>query len=418
MQKWLQKRGFKIIFYNIVVVFLILLGIEVYLGYQINHSESTPDWMYKPLRLYYHEYELNTFQYHPQNAHYDSTLFYALNPGTSRFDTPEFRTVFRVNSGCFRDDEYSLESPQVIVLGDSYTMGWGVEQHETFAEIIQRKTGKKVLNTGVSSYGTARELESIRDVDMDSLEYMIIQYCSNDFMENQAFVDQGNKLVVSGEEIYNQYVENNLARNRYYPFKRLLTIPGYFKKTFPTVDKSYAHMSHEEAFMEVLKAADFIPDHVHILVFSVEYELCNDVFVDALDTLLAKDFTSSLCDRIHTVRLNSSITKAHRFPFDTHLNPAGHSIVADVILNHLKQNPPYTGVREWYYPNGKLCARARYRNGIKDGPFITYWENGQTSRTASYTRGVQTGIQIDYNQSGEPKDTTHFPLRKRHEQTN
>ena len=51
------------------------------------------------------------------------------------------------------------------MLGDSYAMGWGVEQGESFPEILEAATGLRVLNAGVPSYGTPRELLMLERLD-------------------------------------------------------------------------------------------------------------------------------------------------------------------------------------------------------------------------------------------------------------
>ena len=71
-----------------------------------------------------------------------------------------------INSKGLRDHEYPYEKPpgkkRVLVLGDSYTWGYGVENDAIFTEVLERlleKDGKpwEVLNSGVSGYGTDQE---------------------------------------------------------------------------------------------------------------------------------------------------------------------------------------------------------------------------------------------------------------------
>ena len=42
---------------------------------------------------------------------------------------------------------------RLVVLGDSFVWGFGVEEGETFAEVLARSTGAEVVNAGVSGYG-------------------------------------------------------------------------------------------------------------------------------------------------------------------------------------------------------------------------------------------------------------------------
>jgi hypothetical protein len=127
----------------------------------------------------------NYLQIDPAAIRWDAELGYTLRPGEFRFSNTEFSTSYRVNSLGPRDDEASLHQPEVVVLGDSFAMGWGVEQNETFAQVLERLTGLRVLNAGVSSYGTVRELRMLARVDTSATSWVVIQFCNNDFFENR-----------------------------------------------------------------------------------------------------------------------------------------------------------------------------------------------------------------------------------------
>ena len=67
-------------------------------------------------------------------------------------------------------------------------MGWGVEQQETFAQIIEARTGLTVLNATVSSYGTAREIMSLKRLNSERMRFLVIQYSNNDSVGKQGFL--------------------------------------------------------------------------------------------------------------------------------------------------------------------------------------------------------------------------------------
>ncbi len=75
----------------------------------------------------------------------------------------EFAVTYRINSLGLRNEEFSIEKPQdtfrVLMLGDSYTFGIGVEIEETFAKQLEKRLNAaggpkkiEVINAGVSSY--------------------------------------------------------------------------------------------------------------------------------------------------------------------------------------------------------------------------------------------------------------------------
>ena len=71
-----------------------------------------------------------------------------------------------INSRGMRDREYALAKPagvtRVLVLGDSYTWGYGVANQEIYTEVLERSLAKggakvEVINSGVSGWGTDQE---------------------------------------------------------------------------------------------------------------------------------------------------------------------------------------------------------------------------------------------------------------------
>ena len=160
--------------------------------------------------------ELSIIQYESMQAQYDPGLFYTLRPGSFEQKNREFSVTFHVNKLGLRDDEHSMDRPEVVVLGDSFAMGWGVEQGDTFSQQIEEQTGLKVLNAGISSFGTVREMKIFERVDKKGILYLIIQYMYNDYEENFQFHEKGNQLVIGDEKIYQKAVLQNKKTRTYY----------------------------------------------------------------------------------------------------------------------------------------------------------------------------------------------------------
>ncbi|MFT4648260.1 MAG: lysophospholipase L1-like esterase [Glaciecola sp.] len=68
-----------------------------------------------------------------------------------------------INSLGFRDPERTYAKPagvkRVLVLGDSVTWGWGVDNGERFSDLLEARLGEEVqvLNMGVPGYGTGQQ---------------------------------------------------------------------------------------------------------------------------------------------------------------------------------------------------------------------------------------------------------------------
>lgn len=70
-----------------------------------------------------------------------------------------------INSDGLRDREYSLKKNsgfRIIFLGDSLTLGWGVNRENTFEYLLERKIQEKIpveiLNFGTGNYNTDQEV--------------------------------------------------------------------------------------------------------------------------------------------------------------------------------------------------------------------------------------------------------------------
>lgn len=94
---------------------------------------------------------------------YDSLLGWAHSPNQiGIFSHSEFRVEVKINSHGLRDDDYAFDrtpgKSRLLVLGDSYSWGFGVEKEEIFTEILERKWSQwEIVNTSVSGYGTDQE---------------------------------------------------------------------------------------------------------------------------------------------------------------------------------------------------------------------------------------------------------------------
>jgi len=94
---------------------------------------------------------------------YDSLLGWAHQPQQEGiFETPQFRTVVRINEEGLRDREHSYKRQndieRVLVLGDSFAWGYGVEESERFSQQLEEALDVEVINAGVSGYSTDQEL--------------------------------------------------------------------------------------------------------------------------------------------------------------------------------------------------------------------------------------------------------------------
>ncbi|MEE8573834.1 MAG: SGNH/GDSL hydrolase family protein, partial [Thermodesulfobacteriota bacterium] len=100
---------------------------------------------------------------------YDPTLGWAGKENTKgEFMWIDSRNFVVQNRYGFRGKEYDFKKNKkrrALVLGDSYTWGYGVEEREIYTSVMEERSGNsvEVVNTGVSGYGTDQELLFWRD---------------------------------------------------------------------------------------------------------------------------------------------------------------------------------------------------------------------------------------------------------------
>jgi len=109
--------------------------------------------------------------------------------------TPETRVQLRINSHGIRSDrEISYQKPEnqcrILLLGDSYLVGYEVDIQESFAYLLEQKLKQanyacEVVNLAVSGFGTAEMLVAL---EQEGLKYqpdiVIMQWHSTDWDDN------------------------------------------------------------------------------------------------------------------------------------------------------------------------------------------------------------------------------------------
>ena len=84
---------------------------------------------------------------------------------TATHKTSCFNVRYRTNALGARDVERPQRSggPRVLVLGDSYLEGWGVDQDRRLTDLVARKSGIEYMNLAMSHFGPYQELLAYRE---------------------------------------------------------------------------------------------------------------------------------------------------------------------------------------------------------------------------------------------------------------
>lgn len=281
--------------------------------------------------------------------------------------TSEYSHKLTTNSQGFRGTkEYSLKKPlnvyRIIVLGDSLTLGYGVEDEETFSAVLEKRLSSakpsEAINMGVSGFGTAEELIQLREVGLDyNPDLVILAYFTNDSYNNivsKLFKVKDGKLVRDHES----FVPAIFIRDRLYK------IPGYsflsqhshllnfIRKRFSSriarklakknkfITTSPRVLSEEHANLTALLINEIITEvarfKIPLIILNIPHINRNDIFSNLPVDLIKKNDTTYLIDVQKEIYYGYSNDKI-AYKNDLHPTPFAHELIAKYLESFIKQ---------------------------------------------------------------------------------
>jgi len=340
----LRFAGFVV--YNLVAAVLLFEVIIVSLLHSPRLVGAGPAPLRRSIQQVYRHFNRSLIQFDPQCARYDGGLAYTLKPGTCTFENIEFRNAYHVNSLGVRDEEAAPDAPEVVVLGDSHAMGWGVDQEEALPQVLERKLGRKVLNAAVSSYGTVREMRLLDRVNTSRLRVLVVQYSDNDLPENRTFRLDANHLPIMSEEQYQRIVRHYASQHSYYPGKyvyRLLMKILRLEEPEPDQMKMEPATPEQEAqlFLNALRyGSKATLDDVQTFVFEINEQIRpGRPFISALDVQRQRGGQPPFIRRLKALDVAPVLTTDDFYRLDDHMNARGHEKVAAVLADAIRAAP-------------------------------------------------------------------------------
>ncbi|MFC1592003.1 SGNH/GDSL hydrolase family protein [Thermodesulfobacteriota bacterium] len=296
-------------------------------------------------------------------SRWDPDLTYTVKPGIRfRWTNREYDIVSRSNRLGLRDNDDSLHAPEIIALGDSFTMGFGVEQEASFPQLLEKSLGLKVLNAGMNSYGTAREVILLnRRLDKSRLKYLLVQYCENDFTENREFISKGYRLSITPEDVFGKEIARYRKNRRYYFGKYLffsldkfrnwlmLKVSGNSRAT--AADIEALHLLHAEVFLETLSQLKLESEGLRLVLFDLQDRtdlqtkqewlawgamFSGSHFIKMVKKLIAENSYPAFIEDALVLDTGQFLDKQDHFILDGHINAQGHAKVARKIIAAIK----------------------------------------------------------------------------------
>jgi hypothetical protein len=331
-----------------IVLILLVAGLELLFLYWLKNPQRIPSSMFNGFKEYYvHNYR-NIVQVEESCSEYDSLFFYRLRKNNEcKFSNVEFSNTIRTNTLGLRDDEASLSAPDIICIGDSYTMGWGVEQDQTFASRLERSTGLKVLNAGMSSFGTVRELRQLARLDTSNCKWVVLQYCDNDVAEIKPYIDNNYQLQTSSAASYDTLLRRSQWNHAYYPGKTFFAVSMYWlkgkvkgvvrKQTEYKVPVGATQVSIAESaklFADALAhSAPLFKNRGLVVLYAYEGGRKDTAFIPALQQILnTSPYKEALPGPVHLLNTSTILDPGKdNFILDDHYNASGHEKIAAAI---------------------------------------------------------------------------------------
>jgi len=348
----LIEKFFRFPFFTVVIWFTVFISLmECLFVYWYRNPHRMPESLKESYGFYYDFFDASFIQYERSKAVYDPDLFYKLKPSVKfTFSNCEFSTSFVTNHQGLRDDPISLSAPEIILIGDSYVMGWGVEEYEAFPALLEKRTNKNTLNAGIASYGTARQLMLLSKLDSSNLRFLIIQYCANDYTENVEFIKNDFKLPISPQKQYEKVIASYEWTRKYFPGKVfLVTIQAFLKSKINQILPVFAVASERKNdngdelenalnFAEILYRSTIDFKKVKVIITRLNaYNFMSNSFIHQLKKISNRPpYYERFGKYISIVDLLPVLDKIDYYDLDVHLRPSGHRKVAEALFESLK----------------------------------------------------------------------------------
>jgi hypothetical protein len=202
----------------------------------------------------------------------------------------------------------------------------------------------KVLNAGISSYGTVRELKLLDRLDTSRLKVLVVQYNETDLVENLAFRDHGGAVPILAAGQYQATVDWYQARQGYWPGKYT---SGLFMKitrleapdpNAPRTPASISALDEATLFVNVLARGTKTPlDGVKLIVFEASEQIRPPrSFLANVAVVSRGDQQPAYVQRLRALDVAPLLEEHDFYSLDDHLRASGHEKIGRALAEAIK----------------------------------------------------------------------------------
>jgi len=293
---------------------------------------------------------------------YDSLLGWAHEPGQKGiFETPQFHIVVRINEKGLRDRPHSYERQndigRILVLGDSFAWGYGVEESERFSQLLEKSLDVEVINAGVSGYSTDQELLWYKNEGIKyETDLVILVLAGNDVGDNDQqlvntiyykprFVLENGQLIPKGYPIPKTSLQGRLVYSvsqrsalAYFLVRRYFDLLSLYSKIKVNSDHTNSLASATNVEREPFKLTIALIDEMRKIAESRKAKFvivttnrwwnspARETYQDFINALRTEGFLV-----LDVESMPGFDPEVMLIPDDGHWNQAGHEFVAEKI---------------------------------------------------------------------------------------
>ena len=292
-------------------------------------------------RDYYVNRDRKLVQYMADCAQYDREVTYTLIPGRKcRVVGREYVVEYAGNRAGLRDSDETLSRPEIVVVGDSHGMGWGVRAEESFPKRLQALTGRSVLNAChvVLRHGARDDAAgaAVAAVGPDPCHPVLRQRRRREQALRRAWHagDPAGVAVPGGRQGAPPRDALLPAQVREQPPDiDGLAVP-WRKPPSPRADR----MEEAPHFLDVLLRHRASVEGRTVVVVEINAHNQNDgPFIGAVRARLAEPRYAALARWVTAIDLSRALGPDDYYLLDGHLNAAGHEKVARLVAAELER---------------------------------------------------------------------------------
>ncbi len=299
----------------------------------------------------------NVFQYNTEYVVFDAGKGYTIAPNLhTPYNNKEFTSTVTTNQLGYRDDNASLNNPDVLILGDSYAWGWGVEEKDGVEKQYEKLTGKKALNMSVPGYSNIQQLLTLFSWERRGTlqgKHIMLFFCYNDLLDNENtsfnafpyFVKNGNSIQLhtptktdfdNWQDATNKWmIHSKLAANSVLAFYAMAAIKNAGSKdVYKDYQATTNRLNGAEAFMYVAENLAALQAQQQAQI-TIAYIPSYSYYTTGQQDVSYK-LVTDVCNKLHFrfADLSPVLNINDYYPLDKHWNAEGHRKAAEYIAAH------------------------------------------------------------------------------------